>query len=251
MIEKTRLNKFIATYGDISRRTAEEYISQERVTLNNNTVTDPATGVIEGQDKVRVDGELIKVSDKKIYILLNKPKKVISTVTDDKHRVSVVDLIKTNDKIFPVGRLDYETTGLIILTNDGDFANKLMHPKYGVKKTYKIKLSRPLDEKHKNVLEKGIRLQNKKTAPAEIKLTNKRDARYLDITIHEGRNRQVRKIFESLGYFVDKLERTKYGTLELKGLPTGQWRNLSPQEVESLVKPVKVTSTKHIIKKEK
>lgn len=239
MIQTTRLNKFIATYGDISRRTAEEYINQERVTVNNKTVTDPAYGVSEDTDKVRVDGELIKVSSKKIYILLNKPKKVISTVSDDKHRVSVVDLIKTNDKIFPVGRLDYETTGLILLTNDGDFANKLMHPKFGVKKTYKVKLSKPLEEKHRKVLEKGVRIQNRKTLPAEVRLTNKKDARYLNITIHEGRNRQVRKIFEALGYFVDKLERVKYGTLELKGLPTGQWRNLTPEEIQSLLKNVK------------
>lgn len=244
MKQTTRLNKFIATYGDISRRTAEEYITQERVTVNNKTITDPAFGIEEDRDKVRVDGELIKVSAKKIYILLNKPKKVISTVSDDKHRVSVVDLIKTNDKIFPVGRLDYETTGLILLTNDGDFANKLMHPRFGVKKTYKVKLSKPLEEKHRKVLEKGVRIQNRKTLPAEVRFTNKKDERYLNITIHEGRNRQVRKIFESLGYFVDKLERIKYGTLELKGLPTGQWRNLSPEEVQSLLKPSSDTKLK-------
>lgn len=231
-----RLNKFISNNGSIARRTAEEYIRQGRVTINNMTVTDPAFNIIENKDKVRVDGELVKTSRKKVYIVLNKPRKVISGVSDDKHRTTVTDLIKSKEKIFPVGRLDYDTSGLILLTNDGEFANRLMHPRYKVEKTYRVKLSKPIEEKHKLLIQKGVRLGRKVTAPAYISFINPKDKRYINITIHEGMNRQVRKVFESFGYFVDKLERIKYGYLTLRGLASEQWRHLEPKEIQSLTK---------------
>ena len=199
MENKVRLNKFIANNGDISRRTADEFIQQRRVTVNNITVDFPSYEVDTAKDKVRVDGELIKVRTTNLYIALNKPAGVVSTVSDDKRRPTVVDLVKVNQKIYPIGRLDFDSTGLILLTNDGDLADSLMHPKHEVDKTYLVKLSKPLDEKHRHLLEKGIILDKRRTKPAVIKFAIRHTFDRLYITIHEGRNRQVRRMFERFG----------------------------------------------------
>lgn len=248
-LNKVRLNKFIANNGDISRRTADEYIQQGRVTVNNITVDFPSYEVNPDTDKVKVDGEPIKVRTKHIYIALNKPDGVVSTVSDEKKRTTVIDLINLNQKIYPIGRLDYHTTGLILLTNDGEMAEKLMHPKRNIDKTYLVKLSKPLDEKHRHLLEKGIMLEGKRTHPAKIEFANRHSFERLFITIHEGRNKQVRKMFERFGYFVDKLERTQFGPISLGDLARGKWRYLSPEEVKDLAenkkaKPVSKTSGK-------
>lgn len=233
---KVRLNKFIANNGDISRRTADEYIQQRRVTVNNVTVDFPSYEVDTIKDKVRVDGELIKIQTKKIYIALNKPASVVSTVSDEKKRTTVIDLINLNQKIYPVGRLDYDTTGLILLTNDGELADNLMHPRNKVDKTYLVKLSKPLDEKHRHLLEKGVMLEGKRTHPAGIEFAGRHGFDRLYITIHEGRNKQVKKMFEHFGYFVNKLERTQFGPIKLGTLARGKWRYLTPEEVSRLYK---------------
>ncbi|HRE39885.1 MAG TPA: pseudouridine synthase [Ignavibacteria bacterium] len=235
MTDKTRINKFIAENYDLSRRKADEYISQGRVTLNNITITEPGHLINPQTDKIRVDGELIKINTKKLYLMLNKPARVISAVTDDKHRTTVIDLINIRDKVYPIGRLDYESTGLILLTNDGEIANKLMHPKFKIYKTYQVKLSKPLDEKIKDLLTKGVVIDGKKTEPSIVKYTNEKDKRYISISIREGRNRQVRKMFERFGYFVDKLHRSDYGNLNLGKLKPGEWRKLSQKELENLI----------------
>lgn len=240
----TRINKFIANNYNISRRDADEYILQGRVTINNITISEPGFIINPQKDKIRVDGELIKVSGKKFYIMLNKPARVISAVSDDKRRTTVVDLIKLKEKIYPIGRLDYDSTGLILLTNDGEFANELMHPRYKVYKTYEVKLSKPLDEKIKTLLEKGILIDRKKTEPAIVKLTNPRDHRYVTISIREGRNRQVRKMFERFGYFVNKLHRSEYGGLKLGDLKPGESKKLSTADIEKLEKNINTDSTK-------
>lgn len=234
MDNKVRLNKFIANNGDISRRTADEYIQQRRVTVNNITVDFPAYDVDIENDKVRVDGELIKIQTKKVYIALNKPANVVSTVSDERKRTTVIDLVNVNLKIYPVGRLDYDTTGLILLTNDGELADSLMHPRNKVDKTYLVKLSKPLEESHRHLLEKGIILEGKRTQPAEIKFVNRHGFDRLYITIHEGRNKQVKKMFERFGYFVDKLERTQFGSIHIGTLAKGKWRYLTPEEVKKL-----------------
>ena len=239
MDKYVRINKFISTYGDISRRKADEYIEQGRITINGITINEPGFNVNPSRDKIRIDGELVKISDKKIYIILNKPLKVISTVSDDKHRTTVIDLVKIKDKVYPVGRLDYDSTGLILLTNDGELTNKLMHPKYRVDKTYLVKINRPLDEKHRKILERGVVIEGKKTAPAKIRFVNKNDYKKLYITIHEGRNRQVRKMFKILGYKVEKLHRTQYGSLKLGTLLPGKWRYLTKSELRSLFNDTK------------
>ena len=236
MENKVRLNKFIANNGDISRRTADEFIQQRRVTVNNITVDFPSYEVDTAKDKVRVDGELIKVRTTNLYIALNKPAGVVSTVSDDKRRPTVVDLVKVNQKIYPIGRLDFDSTGLILLTNDGELADSLMHPKHEVDKTYLVKLSKPLDEKHRHLLEKGIMLDKRRTKPAVIKFASRHSFDRLYITIHEGRNRQIRRMFERFGYFVDKLERTQFGPVKLGTLQRGKWRYLTTEEVKKLKK---------------
>lgn len=245
----TRINKFIANNYNISRRDADEYILQGRVTINNITISEPGFIINPQKDKVRVDGELIKISEKKLYIMLNKPERIISSAADDKHRTTVVDLIKAKgtikDRIYPIGRLDYDSTGLILLTNDGDFANELMHPRYKVYKTYDVKLSKPLDEKIKALLERGVVIERKKTEPAIVKLTNPRDHRFVTISIREGRNRQVRKMFERFGYFVNKLHRSEYGGLKLGSLKPGEWKKLSPSDIQKLESNINTDNTKN------
>lgn len=233
--ELVRINKFIAMHSDIARRTVDEYILQGRITINGISIFEPGYKINPGKDKVSVDGVPVKVSTKKIYIILYKPEGVISSVSDEKHRKTVVDLINIKDRIFPIGRLDYDTTGLLLLTNDGDFANKLMHPKFNVDKTYIVQISRPLEEKHKIKLENGIRIEGRKTSPAKISFPKRNDFTSVSITIHEGRNRQVRNMFEHYGYFVRKLHRSTYGKLDLKGMKPGGWRFLSAVEVASLI----------------
>lgn len=232
MTDKIRINKFIAENYGISRRKADEYILQGRVTLNNITITEPGHLINSESDKIKVDGETVRINTKKIYLMLNKPARVISTVSDDKHRTTVIDLINIRDKVYPIGRLDYDTTGLLLLTNDGEFANKLMHPKSKIFKTYQVKLSKPLDEKIKVLLEKGTVIDGKKTEPTLISYTNQKDKKFVKISIREGRNRQVRKMFEKFGYFVDKLHRSDYGNLKLGTLKPGEWRKLTPNELK-------------------
>ena len=234
MEDYIRINKFVATNGTLARRKVDEYILQGRITVNGITIREPGYKINPGKDSVSVDGEPIKVEKKNIYIVLNKPPKIISAVTDDKKRKTVVDIVKVKERIFPIGRLDYDTTGLIILTNDGEFANKLMHPRYKVDKTYFVELSKPLQEKHKKKLAEGVYIDRKKTEPAKITFVNKDDFKRLYISIHEGRNRQVKNMFERFGYKIRKLHRTKYGNLKLGNLAEGDWRMLSGKEITLL-----------------
>lgn len=229
-----RINKFIAMHSDIARRTVDEYILQGRITINGISINQPGFKINPEKDKVSVDGEPIKISTKKIYIILNKPINVISSVSDEKRRKTVVDLIKIRERIFPIGRLDFDTTGLILLTNDGDFANKLMHPKFKVEKTYLVEISRPLEERHKIKLMNGIKIEGRKTSPCTISFPKRNDFTYVSITIHEGRNRQVRNMFEHYGYFVRSLHRSAYGPLTVTGLKPGEWRYLNAKEIEDL-----------------
>lgn len=230
----TRLNKFIASNGVASRRKIDEYILQGRVSVNGRTIVELGYKINPDADKVALDGEAIRVLTKKIYIILNKPKGVITSVSDEKHRETVIDLIKIREKIFPVGRLDFDTSGLLLLTNDGDLANKLMHPKSEIDKTYFVKLSKPLEEKHRLKLSSGIRLDGVKTSACRIRFVRSGSYEELYISIHEGRNRQVRNMFEHFGYYVRDLERVEYAGLRLAGLGYGEWRYLNPEEVRNL-----------------
>lgn len=234
--EGIRLNKYLASCGVASRRKVEELILEGRVTVNGDTVTTLGEKVEPEKDKIAVDGETIRHSTKKVYILLNKPKGIITSVSDDKNRTTVIDLIKENERIFPVGRLDYDTSGLLLLTNDGELANRLMHPSWEMKKTYLVTLSRPLEEKHRLKITDGVYVEGRRTAECTIRFPRRNDYENLLITLHEGRNRQVRKMFEQYGYFVRELERTEYAGLKCGDLKKGDWRKLSADEVKLLYK---------------
>jgi len=241
MENSVRLNKFIASNGVSSRRKVDELIEQGRVTVNGATIKELGFKIDASKDKIAVDGESVKADTKKIYVMLNKPKGIITSVSDDKHRPTVIDLIKINQKIFPVGRLDYHTSGLLLLTNDGELANKLMSPRSKVYKTYFVQLSKPLEEKHRIKLSEGIKLEGQKTSPAIIKFPKKTDYQSLYISIYEGKNRQVRNMFEHYGYFVRELQRTEYAGLKLNSLREGEWSYLTAEEVATLNSIVKDT----------
>jgi pseudouridine synthase len=229
-----RLNKFIANSGIAARRKADELIKEGRVTLNKSAIYEPGTKINPDKDIVKVDGKLIGNKPKFIYILLNKPRGYITSTSDEKSRKTVLDLIGLKERIYPVGRLDYDSEGLLLLTNDGEFANRLMHPKYGVEKTYLVKLNKPISDEALQKLRKGVKIEEKWTKSAQVRVIPKSSFKQIEITIHEGRNRQVRKMLESVGLFVRRLKRMGYGGLNLKGLPVGGWRFLDQKELTIL-----------------
>lgn len=231
-----RLQKVIARAGIASRRKSEELIKEGRVKVNGKVVTELGVKV-SSSDKVEVN-EIPIEREEPVYFLLYKPRGVISSVNDDKGRKVVTDFFPhQKERIYPVGRLDYDTSGLLLLTNDGEFANLLMHPRNQIDKVYVAKTKGiPLKENLRK-LERGIRLEDGKTAPAKVKILSvdkKKQTAIIEITIHEGRNRQVRRMFEAIGNEVIKLKRERYGFLTLKGLSTGDARELTHHEVKQL-----------------
>lgn len=230
---KVRLNRFLSESGVASRRKSEEFIKEGRVSVNGRTILDLGTSIDTDIDIVKVDGEKVK-PEKKVYFLLNKPKGFITTTEDEKGRKTVVDLIKTNTKIFPVGRLDYDTTGVLLLTNDGDFANFLMHPSNKIPREYKVALDKPIEDEHRTKLTKGITLEGRKGKFEKIYYAHKDYKDKLVVTTVEGRNHFVKRMFEALGYTVKKLERLTYAHFDTKGMPIGSYRKLSDQEIKSV-----------------
>ena len=231
-----RLQKVIASYGYASRRKAEDLIRHGKVLVNGKVITELGTKV-ETNDIISIDGVIINKDVKHEYYLLNKPRQVISSVTDKEGRITVTDLINTDARIYPVGRLDYDTTGLIILTNDGDFANMLMHPSYEVEKTYVAKLNKILDKDDINKLKKGIVIDNRKVDIKRFKVRkkdNEKNTSIIELTIVEGRNHIVKRIFESMHIDVMKLSRVGYAFLTLDGLKSGEYRQLSIKEIKKL-----------------
>lgn len=234
-----RLNKHISGSGHTSRRKADELIMEGRVTVNSATVTEPGTKINPETDVVKVDGEGLRKKVKYVYILLNKPAGYITSTSDEKNRKTVLDLVGVNLRIYPVGRLDYDSEGLLLLTNDGELANKLMHPKYEVKKTYLVKVNKPIDRKSLQKMEKGVLVEGRMTGKAMVQVVPNTDNKQIKISIHEGRNREVRKMLESVGLFVRKLKRIEYANLNIKGLKTGEWRYLTNEELQKLMRPNK------------
>ncbi len=231
-----RLQKVIANSGYCSRRKAEELIMCGKVFVNGEKITELGTKV-SGNDAITINGEAIKLEEDKVYYLLNKPRGVISSVSDDKDRKTVVDLIDTKKRIYPVGRLDYDTTGLIILTNDGWLANTLMHPSNSIEKKYVAKLNKFFEISDLKQLEKGIDVDGVKCVPTRVKIkTNNKvkDFSIVEISIVEGRNHIIKRVFMELGYLVDKLSRVEYAFLNLNGLQSGEYRELSTKEVKKL-----------------
>lgn len=220
--------------GVASRRAAEELIASGEVKVNGAVISDLATKVHIHNDTVTVTGKRVSVSRNLIYILLNKPKDYITTVSDEKGRRTVMDLVRVNERVYPVGRLDRSTSGVLLMTNDGDLANKLMHPSGEVVKSYHVSLDISLDEAHAEKISKGVYLEDGKTAPCEIDIIPGTKNKEIVIHIHEGKNRQVRRMFESFGYEIGKLHRTHYAGLTLSGLGRGRWRFLEDKEIRAL-----------------
>ncbi|WP_257347779.1 pseudouridine synthase [Pseudalkalibacillus decolorationis] len=231
-----RLQKVIAQAGIASRRNAEKLIEDGKVKVNGTTVTELGTKV-SPSDEIEVNGVPIE-KEAPVYFLFYKPSAVISSVKDEKGRKVVTDYFpEIEQRLFPIGRLDYDTSGLLLLTNDGEFANLLMHPKYKVEKHYIVKTKGIPSKQDINQLALGVRLEDGKTAPAKVRLKSlekKKQTAIVEITIHEGKNRQVRRMFDAIGFPVQKLKRERYGLLDLKGLNPGEFRPLTPHEIKQL-----------------
>lgn len=230
----TRLNKFIADSGITSRRKAEELILQGRVTVNNKTITKLAFTIDTENDEVTVDGERIKPAEH-VYYLLNKPKGVVTTTDDEKNRMTVTDLIKSKQKIFPIGRLDFNTTGVLILTNDGEFAQKLIHPRNNIIRQYEVKIDKELEAEHENALLKGVFIDGTRGKFISIKYGKKKDKKNLTVECTEGRNHFVKKMFTTINYTVEKLHRSSFSGI-VPDIPIGSYRKLTPDEIKKLSK---------------
>ena len=231
-----RLQKVIASFGYASRRKAEDLIRKQKVMVNGEVVTELGTKV-SPSDVISIDGVIINKDVKHEYYILNKPRSVISSVNDEAGRITVVDLIDTEARIYPIGRLDYDTTGLILLTNDGDFANALMHPSRQIEKTYIAKLDKVLTKEDILAIKKGITIDKRIVEVKRFKV-KKRDLEkntdMVEITIVEGRNHIVKRLFKELGVNVVKLSRIAYGFLDIKDLKSGEYRNLTIKEIKKL-----------------
>ncbi len=226
-----RLNKYMAECGVGARRKCDEAISQGRVSVNGVVQTRLGVQINEKRDAVLVDGRRLRPAPRFEYILLNKPKGCVTTAADEKSRKTVLDLVKSKTRVFPVGRLDIHTTGLLLLTNDGELAYKLTHPKFGVEKIYEVMLDADLNESDRKKLQAGIDLEEGKTARCRIDFLDFDNRHVVHLTLHQGWKHQVRRMFESCGYQVLKLKRVGLGTLTLRGLRIGQWRKLTSLEI--------------------
>lgn len=229
------LNKFIAWCGVCGRREAVDLIKQGKVTVNGAVITNPPHRVGRN-DTVKVNGKKISVQKNLVYILLNKPKDYITTTDDPEGRKTVMDLVKsaTEERVFPVGRLDRNTTGVLLLTNDGEVAQRLTHPKYEVKKIYEVKLDKPVTKQHLDTIANGITLDDGFIQPDAVAYADAKDKTVIGIEIHSGRNRIVRRIFEKLGFKVKNLDRVMYGIFTKKNVDRGKWRLLSEKEIRLL-----------------
>ncbi|WP_028063308.1 pseudouridine synthase [Solirubrobacter soli] len=226
-----RLAKYLAHSGVASRRASELIIADGRVTVDGTVITDPARDVDDSKS-VKVDGRRVKTAATHHVYLLNKPAGVLSTAKDPQGRPTVVSLVRTGERLYPVGRLDYDTTGLILLTNDGDLAHKLTHPRFEVPRTYRARVANaPVNEPALRTLRDGVELEDGPTAPAKVRRIS---SNQLELTIHEGRKHQVKRMLEAVGHPVHRLERVQFGPLRLGGLGEGEFRELKASEIEQL-----------------
>ena len=231
-----RLQKIIASSGYCSRRKAEELISKGKVKVNGTTITEMGYKA-DYRDSIEVEGNPINDKEDKVYYILNKPRGVVTTSNDEKGRKTVVDLIKTTKRIYPVGRLDYDTTGLLILTNDGELTNFLTHPKNNIEKVYVAKIKGLITKKDIINLCNGVIIDGKKTSKSKVKILKidkKNNTSIVELIIHEGKNHQVKNMFKAIGYEVIKLKRESISFLTLDGLKSGEYRQLSIKEVKTL-----------------
>lgn len=229
-----RINKYISSAGVCSRRGADKLVEEKKVKINGK-IAETGNVIDTEKDIVEVNGQIIKINEKKVYFILNKPMKVLTTLKDERGRKTVLDIVKEEERIFPIGRLDYDTEGLLIMTNDGELYNRIIHPKSEVYKKYYAKITGKLSDKSKNKLQTGIILEDGKTLPAKLKIIKENyDVSEVEISIREGRNRQVRRMFKACGNEVLYLKRIAIGEMELGDIPIGKYRQLTNREVEYL-----------------
>ena len=233
-----RLQKYLANCGVASRRKCEEYILQGKVKVNGEIITELGTKINPEKDVIEFENKKVKENTKYVYILLNKPIGYVTTADDQFGRDTVLDLVKVKERIVPVGRLDMYTSGALILTNDGDFVYKVTHPKHEIEKTYTVTVKGIVQNSEVEKLRQGVQIEDYITKPAKVKILKtdvEKDISRLEITIHEGKNRQVRKMCEAVGRKVLALHRSKIGNIAVKDLELGKWRYLTPKEVERLI----------------
>ncbi|MCE3008818.1 MAG: rRNA pseudouridine synthase [Bacteroidetes bacterium] len=233
--QPVRINRYIASTGFCSRRKADTYILEGKVLLNGTRVLEPGEKVVPGKDRVQVDGQLLQ-AEQPFYLLLNKPKNTITTLHDPEGRPCVGDLIRgqVQGRVFPVGRLDRNTTGILLLTNDGELAERLTHPSHEVRKVYHIELTQTPAELDLEKLRKGIELEDGFIKADDIDYVDNVVGPRVGVAIHSGRNRIVRRMFEHLGYTVKNLDRVAFGPIQAKGTPRGTWRHLTSKEISTL-----------------
>ena len=238
-MEEIRLQKFLAEAGVASRRKSEELILNGKIKVNGNLITELGTKVNPEKDEIEYNNKIVQVEKRKVYILLNKPIGYVTTVKDQFQRDSVLDLVKVKERLVPVGRLDMYTSGALILTNDGDFVYKVTHPKHEIEKTYTVTIAGIISNENVEKLRKGVKIDDYTTRPAKVKIlktdTEKNRSR-LEITIHEGKNRQIRKMCEAVGHKVVALHRSKIAGIGVKDIELGKWRYLTKKEIEKILK---------------
>ncbi len=232
-----RLNKFLSNSGVASRRKCEEIILEGKVFVNGKQVTELGTIINEKKDKVTVEGKAIKLPSSFVYIKLNKPKGYACTANDEKGRKTIYDLVDCQERLFSIGRLDFETEGLIILTNDGDFANKVGHPKYNVEKEYRVTVEGEIKESEMAVMRNGVVVDGERMPSARVEwLSYEKGFTKLSVIIDEGQNRQVRRMFEAIGKTIKLLKRVRIGGVKLGGLKRGEFKDLTEAELNLLVR---------------
>lgn len=237
-MEEIRLQKYIAKSGVASRRKAEELILEGKIQVNGKTITELGTKVNSEKDIVTYNGKKLKTEEKFVYILLNKPIGYVTTVKDQFGRDSVLDLVKIKEHLVPVGRLDMYTSGALILTNDGDFVYKVTHPKHEIEKTYTVTIKGIVKNEEVEMLRKGVKIEDYTTKPAKVKILKtdeEKNISRLEITIHEGKNRQVRKMCETVGHKVLALHRSKIAGIGVKDIPLGKWRFMKEKEIRKIL----------------
>lgn len=233
-----RLQKYLAECGIASRRKCEEYILQGKIQVNGKTITELGVKVNPEKDKITFEGKNVKQEERKVYILLNKPIGYVTTSDEQFGRDKVLDLVKVRERVVPVGRLDMYTSGALILTNDGDFVYKVTHPKHEITKTYTVTVKGIIKNEEVEQLRKGVKIDDYTTRPAKVKILKtdeEKDISRLEITIHEGKNRQVRRMCESVGRRVIALHRSQIGNIGVKDIELGKWRYLKDFEVKNLI----------------
>lgn len=240
-----RLQKILARAGVASRRKAEQYILEGRVRVNGKTVTELGTKADPERDHIKVDGKLLHLRERPVYLMLNKPKGCVTTASDPQGRPTVMDYLKgVRGRVYPVGRLDYQSEGLLLVTNDGDFAARILGPSHHVPKTYEVKVNGPLTPDEQERFREGIPLHGRRTAPAGLKLLKPARNPWYEVTLIEGRQNQIRIMFRHFGRLVEKLRRTKIGPLSLGALKPGEFRPLTETEVARFRRLLGLDSTK-------